>query len=989
MAVEAYYTGGGSLYTKGGARGLKLLSQLALKSHANQLISAVSKGENILEAATKLNKAAIFKNATTLAKSSAVTGIHEGAAESRGTKLETLQRLKEEKMKELGIEDENLIPEQDKADILDKANKAGNVDFVLNAALSTVTNAFEIQALFKPLKYGKSIAGKLVKNAAGELVEKTAKTGLEKTIKYGKNTLNALKIPSVEVFEEGLQGVFNYASSDYFAKRDEDRNKSSLLDIYESIGEGFKKSVGTTEGQTEMLIGAIIGSGMGGASYVLNRNSRVFEKKQVENAIKLYNENKDFRLISDTIGEKYKARIQNAAVNQGSGDAKQEAILNNDDFEYKNEDHDVLFAKVDSLLKTDRFDEFEDHAKDLTSLSYEEVNKLEGSKFTSEQEKNDKIASLVKKANEIKGLHEKITSFVLPISDDLKDRMIYNASNTKDLEEREDKLSAEILAFTASKGIPIDYNQIKSDFENNPNRISVAQETLNKLADLEIPKVGNDTDVKTSSNNILNGLEDYKQTLINNTLDKIDSESVEKTLSETKAPARPRTEKGKFAAFDDAHRQKIKDHQEKVKQLKDKIASITNISYQDRLDIDKKANDLLRIAVKREALYRNYEEMFSFADLVKKGIVSENKSKKNEVAVEEPEKENLESQVSATTEDNNVEDGFENSDIDFNGQLTPIYVNEDGSYSYETPSSETPQNPPNPTQPPNPDPTDPNPSSNTTNPNNPTPVTNPTTNPVSNPVSNTTNNSNPSSNQQQTNQKTQRSSIATTFDNSVSLINAIQEENSKKTIKQDNGYYTIEGEKYLRVSRAFKKVFGKEERLPASSKIKVKDINTGLDVETDIFQDKAIEQNSAKTAIAFGNLVDALFKSAIARINNPKNIKLISYESLLDYDVNTHDARSKELYKVVEKEEFEKLKEEIRKTVNKLNEDYQLYTDVNAFNEKVNIAGEIDVIGINRKDGKITIFDVKNSKNSFDSNKVNYSIQLQAYTSLLENKKEY
>ena len=207
----------------------------------------------------KFAGAARFINATKHIEMGAMMSLAEASVEAR----EKSKMFREE----MYAEWENNNPGQEMTEearnaIEQSAKALENTTFGLNMAVLMPTNL---------LMFGKSVLGASSKKAMtnqlvkdGEvMVEASAKTGFGKAFAKANSFAKPMYENAItEAYQEGAQFLIGDAGIDYYKNKFD----SGVGDISESFVKGLGNTFGTTEGLESMLLGAITGGAMGGAS---------------------------------------------------------------------------------------------------------------------------------------------------------------------------------------------------------------------------------------------------------------------------------------------------------------------------------------------------------------------------------------------------------------------------------------------------------------------------------------------------------------------------------------------------------------------------------------------------------------------------------------------------------------------------------------------------------------------------------------------------
>lgn len=270
--------------------------------------------------------------------------------------------------------------------------KMGNIDFALNIPLLTVSDAWQ---------FGKFYAGGYNTAKRGSQILRTvAEDG---TISYSaaKPSVlrNALKIASKGVaegpYEEMGQAVagkvagYKYASelNDFYGAKIDPDAESETIDWLQATAKAIQQTYGTVEGWEEGFIGGLTGL-VGIPGFRSTRNSEggfqspvylqggikediqeIRERSEKDDAIVAQLNN---RVQSPEFLNYYQSAIRHNAYQK----QMDEAADNNDNFEFKNAEHNQLISDVIMFDKAGRIQDLYDIIEEAGSIKPEDVEQI-------------------------------------------------------------------------------------------------------------------------------------------------------------------------------------------------------------------------------------------------------------------------------------------------------------------------------------------------------------------------------------------------------------------------------------------------------------------------------------------------------------------------------------------------------------------------------------------------------------------------------------
>ena len=419
-----------------------------------------------------LNRNEKIWNGLTQARRFATGSMYEAGVEARHNLDETINALVD-----LHTENTGEAPtEQDMLNIQQVAYSTSNAVFATNAALVGYSNM-----LMFPRIFGKGVRAN-TKNLKNKFVEEVKDRVKRYKPKYqdfgslrnfGSFMYTALKRPAYEGFvEEGGQKLASIAgikaAEDYYINGQNPsalRSLTGLLDnTFNSMGEAY----GSPEGQKEIALGFILG-GLGLPSFV--RTNKETGKKEagfgwtggIKDAfLQRSNQRKELKNLAEYMNKNPDALQAiktnfDMAIDQHNAEKDREyAMLTENDYAYKNADHDAFFSYVYHRLKAGYYGDVMESIEEIRKMdndSFEEMFNYESQTASMspkeraeflEDRKNKVVDSHAERAAEIKTLYESTDS--INAGENYRKALVHAYSAAKDLDAREAKLTEELTS---------------------------------------------------------------------------------------------------------------------------------------------------------------------------------------------------------------------------------------------------------------------------------------------------------------------------------------------------------------------------------------------------------------------------------------------------------------------------------------------------------------------------------------------------------------
>jgi len=269
IATMALTGGAGYLGMAGRAMGASRMATLgdkAAKIHKlyKTTKSAATAGK-LTDMMGKVSAAQRFQRAGQMLDAGIMMSLAESSVEARETKKHTYDTLVENALEQKGLEYEWQLGEEKLKTFRDASNAAGNVNFGLNMAVLSASNAYIFGKMMSPKYVQRSGALRgIKKNQAGEWADNTAK-GWRKGYKRVKPVLQG---SAAEGIQEGSQYASNIGTTEFYTSKFSDMGGISRV---EALNEGLSRTFGETEGIESILLGIITGGIMGGGTSLVNK----------------------------------------------------------------------------------------------------------------------------------------------------------------------------------------------------------------------------------------------------------------------------------------------------------------------------------------------------------------------------------------------------------------------------------------------------------------------------------------------------------------------------------------------------------------------------------------------------------------------------------------------------------------------------------------------------------------------------------------------
>ena len=448
------------------ARAAKALKGIAAIRNVSYGRTAIQGGKNL----QKINRIEKITSGLGSARRFMTGAMYESGVEARHNYDSTIGNLVKAHTERTG----QAPTEEDMLNIKQIAHATSNGVFAANAALVGYSNM-----LMFPRIFGRGMRG--AKKSLRNKFNKIDKDGILSLVpkykdynsfrKFTGGAYNVLKTPMYEGFvEEGGQKLADIAgqkaAEQYYA---DGKNPTSLEAVgglmnnaWDSMGEAY----GTPEGQKEIFLGFILG-GLGLPSFVkTNKDTgkqefgigwqggikdsvqqRIKERKDLDDLASVMNNNPDAL-------QAIKTNFDLAVDNENAVKDREYALLTENDFAYKNAEHDAFFSHVYHRMKAGYFGDVIDGIKDIQDMDNDAFEEMfDYTDKTSNMSKDERVEFLenrkntvaeqhIERANEIKKFVENTDS--LNVGEDFRKSIVHAYSSSKNSDAREKEIIEEL-----------------------------------------------------------------------------------------------------------------------------------------------------------------------------------------------------------------------------------------------------------------------------------------------------------------------------------------------------------------------------------------------------------------------------------------------------------------------------------------------------------------------------------------------------------------
>ena len=426
-----------------------------------------------------------IKNALTSVRQLGTGAMYESGVEARHHFDSVVGNL----VKDYKDKNNGAAPSMEKmAEFRDLATKSSNSVFAGNLALVGYGNYMMFPKIFG--KGYNSTKGSLVNTIKSTTKDRVRKyeelyKALSKKESIARTGWKVLKTPLYEGFvEEGGQKLLDLAGQGaaydfYLSKRDEGFVNTTVEMLY-NMDDVFGEVYGSNEGQTEIGIGFLLAA-MGLPSYS-RVNSKDGKSKQFGWSGGVSGSLKDETARKEEIAglkkllergdmlQSYGRNLDTYVRNGVIQDTKDQALLINSPFIYKNAEHDEIFNYINSRLRAGFDSEIQEDIDNIRGISLEEFRNNfmynEANDLT-DAELKDRRESLAKGLEErvqtIKETSAKVDRAFINFGEDQRTAVVQALSVSKDSDAREDAIIRQLTDMGLITDIEVEEDKSKAD----------------------------------------------------------------------------------------------------------------------------------------------------------------------------------------------------------------------------------------------------------------------------------------------------------------------------------------------------------------------------------------------------------------------------------------------------------------------------------------------------------------------------------------------
>ena len=477
------------------ANNLKRISALRNTAYAQKSTAAINQ-------LNKISRADRIYDGLVTGRRLLTGAFYEAGVEARHNYDSVVKNLSEVHLEKTG----DIPTPEDMAKIKHTAVQISNGVFAGNAALVGYSNMLLFRRVFgSGMKANKNFANQIKETSKGVYKAKHKDWGRFRTWThknlYGSGAWG--RYAAYEgVVEEGGQKSLDlagqYAAEDMYLAGRTPGQMEAIGGLMENTFDGMAEAYGSTEGQKEIFLGAVlaavglpsfvqtnekgetsfkVGYGKtGGIKDYLNQYAE--GKQEVENLVEYMNENPDA-----VAAIKNNFDMLNGIST--AEDKRDYALASENDFAYKNADHDAFFAYAFSRIKGGYYGDVLDSIEDMrdmnddtfeTMFGYEEQTQNMSQKQRKEflaSRKNEVIDTHIERAEKIKEVYDKLDNTRL--NPEAKKIYAQALSTTADLDVREQQLITE-LEETGGVSLTAIVDKAQSDTDSSNSIFSKLKE---------------------------------------------------------------------------------------------------------------------------------------------------------------------------------------------------------------------------------------------------------------------------------------------------------------------------------------------------------------------------------------------------------------------------------------------------------------------------------------------------------------------------------
>ena len=332
------------------------------------------------------------------------------------------------------------------------SKQAGDAAFAMNLPVIMADNW---------LTFGKALFGNKTNDFAKMAKEFTTideATGLYKAVeksKYADLGYRASKVltpMASEGTQEQLQFAIGKTVEDYYRKKYYNPNAADFAD---SMTKGLAEAYGTQEGWHSGIIGALSAGIAGPGIMLASKGPKGFKEEYITNpqdAITAKTVESLNKYQADVMAPKFRdAFVRSANITED----KDEALINNDDFNYHNANDDMMFSYIYNRMQNGKLDDVKQELGNFKDLTVEELENNYGIKINVNNESrvneltstnavqkfvNDRLEKIAK----IEDTYNAVTKLFPEANPEVKELLMYSAQGLESSKKRSKELGESV-----------------------------------------------------------------------------------------------------------------------------------------------------------------------------------------------------------------------------------------------------------------------------------------------------------------------------------------------------------------------------------------------------------------------------------------------------------------------------------------------------------------------------------------------------------------
>lgn len=332
------------------------------------------------------------------------------------------------------------------------ARQAGDAAFAMNLPVIMADNW---------ITFGKALFGNKTNDFAkiinkGSILDEA--TGAYKVVEKGKYAnlgYRASKIGGTmasEGTQEQLQFAIGKTVEDYYKKKYYNPNATDFAD---SMTKGLAEAYGTQEGWHSGIIGAL-SAGIAGPGIVLaSQGRKAFKDEYItnpEDAIIAKGVQSLNEYNADVVRKKF---VDNYVRSANLTEDKDEALANNNDFDYHNANEDMIFSYIYNRMQNGKLEDVKKELDAFKDLTVEELetnygikinvdNKSKVDELTSTNAVKKFVESRMEKITAIEDTYNAVTKLFPSANPDVKELLMYSAQGLESSKKRSKELGESV-----------------------------------------------------------------------------------------------------------------------------------------------------------------------------------------------------------------------------------------------------------------------------------------------------------------------------------------------------------------------------------------------------------------------------------------------------------------------------------------------------------------------------------------------------------------